>query len=469
MCSKLLRHLRILANLLMRRKLKTSDLRFLAALLIVHAVFFVIAIYYRKIYNGDTAEYVYMALNIRDYFWFYCGNPVLPEVTEYLTLRPPGYSLFLMLVYLFAVNNWIVLILQNLISVFNIYYLRNTIRWLGYQKRYDWILLAFTLLYLPQFINANTIAPDILLQTFVLFYFCQFVLLVKLKKWKHGLLMSLALIGGLLVKPVLYPFAFIHCLVILWMALRIKDVIQPYLAAILPLIAVLLYGTWNYQRTGKLHFTSTQSFNAVFYQYKYIAYKEGNDSALVFLDNERRHMAQIPEFKDRYDYANRQSVQLLRENFLPYAWFHIKYSLSILLSPGKGELDMFIGDLSLMKLYAEQQPRSLWQSVKTDKLNGLQQYIRDNPSFPLIMVVLFFNVLKLGGLLLFFFTRNIDWHIRLFIAVLIGYFIFTAGPIANSRYFIPVSLIAAGCAAIAYQQMLWRFRNRMAEADPENE
>lgn len=453
----------------MKLKLKTADLRFVAALIIVHAVFLAIALNYRKIFNGDSAEYIYMALNIKERFWFYCGNPVLPVVPEFLTLRPPGYSLFLLLTYLFTVNNWVVLIVQNCLSIFNICYLRHTILALGYKKKYDWILLAFVLLYPSQFVNVNTITPDILLQTSVVLYFGAFVSWFRTDKWRYAFAMSGALVFGLLVKPVLYPFAYVHCLLVLSFAFKGKNMLRPFLVAILPVLVVLMYGYWNYQRTGKLHFTSTQSFNAVFYQNKYIEYAYGRDSAAVFLAKERQQMAAIPAFKDRYDYANQRSVALLRHNFFDYAWFHIKYSLWILVAPGKGELDIFLGELSLSELYQKKQPPGLLFLVKTKGFPGLQEYVYRNPSFPLAMLVLVFNCIKLLGLALFFLDRKIGRYTRIFVLVIIGYFIFTAGPIANSRYFVPVALITAGCAAIGYQRLLIKYRDESMAAEMGNE
>jgi hypothetical protein len=448
------------AGYCMKAKLSNSDLRFLLSLVVVHAVFFVMALYYKRIYNGDSAEYIYMALNIKEHFWFYCGNPVLPVNPEYLTLRPLGYSLLMATVYMFALNNWIILVLQNVLSIFNIWYLRQSLGLMGYRKRYDWLLMAFIILYPPQFINANTIAPDILLQTCVLIYFRQFIQLWQKKDWGHAFWMSAALIAGVLVKPVLYPFTYIHCFLILWIALRHKALLKPFFAAVMPILVVLCYGFWNYQRTGKLHYTSTQSFNAIFYHYRYYAHVAGLDSATRFLENERKAMASIPVFKDRYDYANERGVQLMKDNFWPYLIFHTKFSLWIPLAPGKGDLDMFLGKLTLGKLYSIKQPPSLLHHIRKDGIKGLQKYVYANPTFPIAGVVLFFNCIRLLGLVLFLFYRKLNIYIRLFVVMFIGYFIFTAGPIANTRYFVPVSLIAMGAAVIGYQQVLQRFGNK---------
>lgn len=444
----------------MKSQISGSNLRFIIALLIVHAIFFTMALYRKEIYNGDSAEYIYMALNIKERFWFYCGNPVLPVSPEYLTLRPFGYSLLLAIVYLFSVNNWIVLLLQNALSIYNIWYMRDTIKLIGYKRRYDWLLMAFVLLYPPQFINADTIAPDIVLQTCTLVYFRQFILLLQKKLWRHAGWASLALTAGLLVKPVLYPFAYIHCLLMLVVAFRQKSLFRPFLAAIFPIIVVLLYGVWNYQRTGKLHFTSTQSFNAIFYHYKYYTHTQGLDSATRFLEKERRAMAAIPVFKDRYDYANDRGMELMKENFLPYAVFHARFSLWILLAPGKGDLDLFLGKLTLSQLYDTKQPPGLFYSIRDEGIEGLRKYVYRNPTFPIAAVVLFFNCIRLLGLILFVFYKKVHWQIRLFTAMFIGYFIFTAGPIANTRYFIPVSLIAIGAATTGFARHLNRYRKK---------
>lgn len=442
-----------------------KNLRFLLFLLVVHGVFFVIALTYKRIYMGDSFEYVYMALNIKEQFWFYCGNPALPPVAEYLTLRPPGYPLLLMLVYLFTVNNWVVIFLQNLLSIFNILYLRDTMRMVGYKRRYDYILMAFVMLYPSQFINANTIAPDIALQTCVLVYFHYFVRLMKERKWRNAIWMSLALIAGFMVKPVLYPFALVHCVIILLIAAYFRfGLFRSSLAAVLPLCAVLVYAGVNEYRTGKAHFSSTQSFNAVYYYYFYFVDKEGVRKADAFLEQERAGMAAIPDFKDRYNYANTRGMGLLKENFASYMPYHLKHSARLFIDPGKGEWDMFTGSLSLGRLYSKEQT-GFYATLKRDGVEGLGTYIKSNRSFAPMMIVLFFNVLRLVGIILFAFSRRINWRIRLFVICLMGYFAITAGPIANPRYFIPVSLIAIGCATLGYQRLLPGRKNKAIIAE----
>ena len=440
----------------MTLKLHKKDKLFIGILLLVHALFFLTALVYKRIYMGDSFEYIYEALNIKTDFFFYSGNPALPIQPEYMTQRQPGYPLFLLGVYLFSVNNWIVLVLQNLLSVFNIYYCRKVLLRLGYHEKYDWLLLLLTIAYPAQFINANTIAPDILLQTFTLLYLGCFVSLVQSKQPRYALQMSFTLIAGLMVKPVLYPFAFIHIIMIIVFCFRSCRSVA--IAAFLPVLAVLLYNYSNLTRTGKFHFSSNQSFNAIYYYYGYFTQKNGPTEAEQFLHKERDDIAALPRYKDRYDHANARGMELLQQNFVPYMAYHLKNSARIFIEPGKAEMDLFTGRLTYGRLYSKSQA-GFYSTLKSKGWGGLGQYISDNPSVPLVLLVLIFNMIRLFGLFLFFYKSPIHWHLRLFIFMLLCYFAVAAGPIANTRYFLPVSLIAIGCSVMGYMSILEKRRS----------
>ena len=281
----------------MNRRLTKRDIRFLVFMLVVHAFWFSIALAHKRIYMGDSFEYIYMALNIKEQGWFYAG----------------------------------------------------------YSRGYDYILLAFVILYPARFVNANTIAPDLMLQTTILIYFRHFVLLMQNRRWRNGVWMSAALIAGMMVKPVLYPFAIVHCVMMMLVSRYMKNsTMRAGMVAMLPLLAAFLYMGWNGMRTGKVHFSSTQSFNAVYYYYFFFSDKYGIDSAKHFLADERAQQAALPAFSDRYDHANKRGLQLLKDNFSSYMPYHIKHSARMLIDPGKGELDMFLGHLTLGGLYTKE-------------------------------------------------------------------------------------------------------------------
>lgn len=437
----------------MKNRFGKKDMIFIGVIALVHIVFFLLACTYTRIYMGDSFEYIYEALNIKDHLFFYSGNPALPIQPEYMTQRQPLYPLFLLGIYSFTINNWLVIIFQNLLSVFNIYHIRKTLTGIGYQIKYDWLFLLLLIAYPAQFINANTIAPDILLQTFTVLYFANFIALIRYKQLKYAIYMSIALIAGMMVKPVLYPFTAIHAILVIVVAVQQRARLQrPVLIAIIPLCAVLLYNYWNYTRTDKFHFTSNQSFNALYYYYPFISAQHGQDSASHFLQIARTQYDAIPDYKDRYDYANDVGALLLKQNFWSYMAFHLRHSTRIFIEPGKAEIDLFTGRLTYARLYNKEQT-GFFATFRKNGITGMGDYMGSNPSMLFVIIILVFNCIRLLGLLLFCINKNIHWLIRWFVVGYAAYFAIAAGPIANTRYFLPVSLIVIGCSVMGLKKM----------------
>lgn len=421
---------------------------FIGITILVHVIYFLLACRYTRIYMGDSFEYIYEALNIKEKGWFYSGNPALPFQPENLTQRQPLYPLFLATVYYFTVNNWIAIILQNALSVLNVLYCRRIFQQLLPTIKIDKWFLILVIAYPAQFINANTIAPDIFLQTFTLLYFGFGLAYRQSKNIGHLLLMSIALTCGLLVKPVLYPFATIH-IALAVLGLRQNRTLRLKSAGIvlLPAIAVCCYNFSNLQRTGKFHFSSNQAFNAVYYYYPYIDATQGQKAAIGYLQSERAKIASFPNYADRYNYANSLGTKMLKEHFGSYMLFHLRHTARIFIEPGKAEIDLFTGHLTYGKLFNKNE-KGFFEVVKEKGILALPTYFANNPSLVIVLVVLLFNFIRLWGLYLFLRMKDIPLSLRLFAIILIGYFALAAGPIANTRYFLPVSLITIGCAAI---------------------
>ncbi len=440
--------------------LDTRDKLFLGIIIFTHLFFLLLACYFKKIYMGDSSEYIYEALNIKNLFFFYSGNPAMPIEPELMTQRQPLYPLFLSYIYLFKINNWFVLIIQNVLSIFNIFYCRKIILKFNFKKQYDWLLLLLIITYPAQFINASTIAPDILLQTFTLIYFGSFISLIQFKQPKYAIAMGFALIAGFMVKPVLYPFVLLHIVMLIVYAVYNKLKLQRIVViALIPLIGVLFYNYWNYTRTQKFHFSSNQAFNAIYYYYPFISTTYGADSANKFLLKERAIIASIPQYRYRYDYANDRGMQLLQQNYIAYLLFHIKNSIRIFLEPGKGELDLFTGKLTYSQLYSKEQA-GFYYLIKTKDWSGLFRYFKTNFSIIPVFIVLLFNCLRTIAFVYFFFNKNMSFLVRLFLFTLVSYFAIAAGPIANTRYFLPVSLLVIFAATLSLSNFVEKRRSK---------
>jgi 4-amino-4-deoxy-L-arabinose transferase-like glycosyltransferase len=436
------------------KRYSTKSKVFFAVVFIVHACFFFLALHYKRIFMGDSYEYVYMALNIKDHFLFYSANAALPLLAKNYTLRPPVYSLFLLAVYLFTTSGWVVIALQNALSIFNILYLRKTIKLIGYNEKYDWLLLLLIIAYPAQFIFANTVAPDILLQTFVLLYCRHLMLLMQQATTRHAWIASAALTLGIFTKPILLLFVPVHVLLLLWIVYRFRVCRYSLAAVLIPLVCILLYNTWNLQRTGKFHFSSIQPINALFYNVRlYQEHTLGTEKATLYINKQKAKMNSFHQFRDWYNYGNETSKSFLKEHFFSYMLFHTKYSLLFFLHPGRGEIDLFTGDLTYGRFYKKIDKRI------TEVLGSLHpsqylSFMRDHPATPIMFLILFFNLLKVVGAAAFAFNRSIPWNFRAFLFLLLFYFAFMTGPIVNTRYHLPMSLIFIGCAVLGYQRLL---------------
>lgn len=416
----------------------------------MHGVYYAMALHYGNIYNGDSFEYIQEAVNIKDHFFFYCGNLIFPVSKEYMTLRTPGYPLFIASVYIFTINNWVIILLQNIVSVFNVLYARKIFFDLGYPLKYDKWFLLLIVFFPSQLVYANLMAPDILLQTCSLLYVRYTLKFLKDKNVVDTLYMSLALVIGLFIKPVLYPFVLIHLIFILVISvIQKKQIVRFALSAFLPLLCVLLYSYGNQLRTGKFHFSSIQSFNAIYYYQRYYTDKIDAEKGKEFINNERKQIAKLPDFKQRYDRANERGITLLKQNFVPYMIYHLGKSCLFFLETGRGELDEFTGKLTLGKIYAGKSKK--FSTVLKEKNFGeVVLYLKNNTTAVFALFILLTNFIKLIGVFLFLRYAKIMSIMKWFITLYLLYFALLTGPITNAHYVMPVSLIIMCCALPGY-------------------
>jgi 4-amino-4-deoxy-L-arabinose transferase-like glycosyltransferase len=436
----------------MQQKYGKSDKRFFLAVAVAHALFLLLTL------NGDSFEYIFAAANLKNHNFFYSGHPALPLAEEHLSFRTPLYPAFLAAVYFLGGTNWTAILLQYLLSACNVLLLRRLLQRIGYSNRYDPLLLVFLLAYPAQFTHAGIIEPELPLQSLVLVYVYQLFLFYQTGKPRHAWLMTLALVGGLLAKPVLYPYVALHTLLVAVMIFRGRKRFVARLAAqlavvaVVPLGVILAYSAWNAGRTGKFHFTSNQSVNALYYFYSYKTRTEGVTAARRFLREEQQKMAAMPAFRDRYDYANRRGKELLIQHFPGYASYHLLHSLRFLVDPGKGELDLYTGRLRYNELY-HAEGRDFYSVIRNRGWwDGGREYLRHNPSVLPAMLIFLFGLVRLAGLVLFACSSQIPLGVRWFVLCFIAYFALLTGPLATPRYVLPVSLIYTGAALLGFIQ-----------------
>ncbi len=420
---------------------------FLFIIVLLHAFWFGAGMLWQHFYNGDSYEYIYLADNIK-HGHYYGANPLLPLNDFRLTLRTPVYPLLLLICYtLFGYTNWVILLLQNIFSIASCWLIRDTVLKIKPATDYTWLYTLFLAFYPAQMFFATTLAPDTLLQFFLMLYCRQLVLSLQTKRGKHIAYMSLWLILATLTKPIVYPFLFLHLLYALWYCFRLRSPI-PVATAALPLLLMLSYGIWNKQRTGLFHISSIQSTNLLHYNVHYfLAWKYGPTYADSLIRVKKAEQNALSGLKQKYEYASREAGSIIKAHLAAYSIFHLKESARFFIEPGKSELDLYTGYLGYN---FDPKAPNFYKSYRERGITGAWDYLKTYPWLPLVLLIFLFNLLRVLGGILFFFQKKIPFPIRLCITGYILYFAAVTGPVANARYFLPVLPILSGVAVLGY-------------------
>jgi len=433
----------------------------LLVIILLHAFWFAAGMSWRHFYNGDSYEYIYLAESIGQGH-YYGANPELPVIDYRQSSRTPAYPAFLLLFYsLFGKSNVAVLVCQNLLSILSCIMILQAFKRIDGGKQHRWLYLLFLAFYPAQQFFASTIAPDTLLQFFLTLYCCQ--LLTALKEYKPPRIfwMSLWLILATLTKPVVYPLLVLHFAFALWLAFRNRS-LTVVLSGLLPLLLISGYGLWNKERTGLFHISSIQSNNLLHYNAKlFLAQQKGLPYADSMVQAARERMENLPGLKAKYEYASGQASAIIRADLPGYIWFHARESARYFVDPGKSELDLFTGHLGYN---FDPKGPSFYKSYRERGIAGGWDYLKSYPWLPLVLLVFLFNLLRIVGMILFVSNRSIPLSVRVVISLYILYFAAVTGPVANTRYFLPVLLMMSAASAVGITGFLNNFRNRKKQA-----
>lgn len=429
----------------------------LLVIILVHMFWFAIAMHGKHFYMGDSSEYVYMAENFKKGM-FYATNPAMPLSIQHYSLRTPGYPLFLLFSYtLFGEGSIPVFILQNILSIASCWMIFTLFVKVFPQKKYAWIFVLLVAVYPIQFIMANMVLTDNLFQFCMMLYFRQLILNFYEPKPKRIWWMSLWLVLSFFVKPVTYPFLCLHFLYCLW-HIRKWKMVQLIIPTLFPLLFVVGYGFWNKHQTGLYHLSSIQPMNMLDYNLKrFQESKFGFAKAQEYNDTAHQVINRQPDYVSRYRKTESLAIAGISRSFVPYTIFHLRESMRYFIEPGKVEIDVFFGYFSYAKMTLEK-GEGFFVRLEKGGLKGGLDYLKNYPLILVIVLLLFFNVVRSLGFVIFFFDRSIPIPVRIAIAVYVLYFAVITGPVSyTSRYYLPCMLVTSACAMMAYSR-LWQKR-----------
>jgi hypothetical protein len=428
--------------------------RFWFLAIALHFFFFIYQLNQENYYLADSDEYLLVAENVWEHGSFYCGEWP-PDRTDYYTKRPPLYpSLLLLLVVPFG-SPILLIVLQNLLSLFNLFVLSRLLgqSWLNPDrvKTAQWNLLSLLLLLYPaQMIYANFVMTEIIMQSLILgmvWFLWQFVEKPTGKSiLKYAGLLCLAI----LLKPVMYVFAAANVFMLAWLIWRKKRHTSMIFAALLPLMIVLGISTWNQQRTGVFHYSSIQQINLLQYNAYYsLVNSEGLDIAEQRVNQITDIADTMSHYPDRYAFIQSSTMDIMAAHFPAYLKLHTKGMFNFFIDPGRFDLYSFLGIEE-----REGKGKGLLYHYSESGYKGIFTYLSLQPIALLIWLLLIaaLNGLKLLAAIRFGFLRNLSLEKRLLLLMFVGYLAGVTGPLGASRFAVPLFPLMLLMFALSWQQ-----------------
>jgi hypothetical protein len=399
---------------------------FWGGLLLMHLAAFLWAITHTVVLR-DSNEYWNAAINFSKNGTFYCFDMEQPIDFRGFTKRPPLYPLFLWLVS----KKWLVLLIQNGLSIFNIYLAFRifTPSDLNFLSTRRFLLLCFiTLFSFSQFIYTNLVMADLFLQTFTVL-----IVWLLIKSWeKLNGLRLLFLVGlvilALLTKPVvtfwIYFLPVFAIAISIFQKKTFKTYVLFFLISLLPLVVYEETSKQNEKTTGLKHYSSISDINLLHYNTRYLLINkygsaEKADEILAPL------MVATP---NKIAYTENASAirKACKDLILDNKWRYLK------IHPGRFDLYQFL------KIDSDDKSGLMEKSMKSD--GGLVSYVKKQPIILLLalLLVFCFNLVKLFFFVRFTFNKQQNLATRIIILAAVLYFVGITGPIGASRFLLPV-------------------------------
>jgi hypothetical protein len=262
------------------------------------------------------------------------------------------------------------------------------------------------------------------------------------QKERYIWLFNLFITLGMATKPVLFPFTFLIIIFSIYLFLRTKR--KTFILAIgIPLIWIIGYSAWNYQRVGSIQYSSIQTANAVNYNLRYfVMSQEGAEAASKEVDRLYDACGSEATYAEKNRCLDQGVKKIIFNSPFKYALFHLKGSIRYFLDPGRFDLVTFFN-------IEEPDSPGFLTELNQNGLSGAIRLLRKQ-GWGLVFVlglIFLFKLLKAAGFLIYIFRPGKDLPFRIFLVVLVGYLALVTGPLGASRFLLPVELLIIGGAA----------------------
>ncbi len=410
----------------------STNRRFLIPIGLFHAAYFLAALLIGVVTTEDSPEYLHMAHNFM-HGAVYSEDLSLPLQPKFLTLRPPGYSLFLLPWVLLSTSIYLVLLAQNLLSMVTLTGLYLLLKELLPDSKVGFWIFVGILLFPTGMIYTNMIMAEVLFQALMFWAFYYAVRYIRDKKERHLLLYNLLVTSALFVKPVLLYFWIPNLLFSIYIYTRHRHLRVLIMPLILPLLA-FVYSHYNEARSGYFHFSCIKNINVLNFNARQLLRtqhgKAYSDSVITKIQEEA---VALGSFKEEFEYMEQRGKELVFSNIIDYSYVHARGMLSFFLDPGRHDVVLFLDIKSEERM-------GFFNEVDKRGLQGIIHYVQHVNLWLLVLMATIFvwNLLLLVAWLHTVLISNLDIAIRAVLFLLVAYVAVLSVTIGYARFRVEV-------------------------------
>ncbi len=412
--------------------------RILFLLITIHAVYFAAACYFKGIYLVDSYGYLMQADNLKAYGTWYAEDWNAPLMVDYFSIRPPLYSWFTICLGWFSESIYLVLLVQNSLSILNCWLLYQFVaKKTGPSKQLNIAMIACVLFYPAQMIHANFVMTEILFQTLLLCLFFAVSAFMEQPNRKQSSIISVVLSLCLLTKPISLFLPFLVLGLMAWSVFKYNQ--KWLLLAPLIVVAFVFHGICkqNEHATGYYHYSSIKSINQLKYNARYtLVNAKGERHADSVIATVMQQANACENYGDRLKLMDAKATEIIVEHPKAFATLYIKGVAAFFLDPGRFDMYHFFN-------IEQKETLGLMYEMQTKGLSAVIEYIKQAPVFVLLLLLLNFcwNGLVVCFLIGFLIKASRSFSIRPEVSLLLIFVFYIAlatGPVGVSRYRVPI-------------------------------
>jgi hypothetical protein len=395
---------------------------------------------------ADSKEYLYQAYNIKNHFSNYCADLAIQINPALYTKRPPLYGLMILMLKTIYNSNYFILFAQNLFSIMNVIGLLRILKEYNFDFDVRKSLFAFVVLFPSQYIYNNMIMSETLLQTLIFWGMYNMFYYLKNKKITNILYYNILLSLAVLTKPILVYFWVPSLLFMVYLYFKDRRFSIIVCGLIQPL-TILLFTLYSYGTTGRFIYSSQKPVSYLDYSATFLLVSvQGEDAGWKKYEEIHSYLDTISNYSFMTKEAERIATEIIMDNKLAYAKFHLKGMLNYFFDPGRY-------DLNYLLLIKEKNHTGLMFAFARGGYGEVFDFIRRQPFYIVLYLVfmLIMNSITFFSLFLFLFSKKVYFEIKIFLAFMVLYMSFVSGIIGTMRYKIHIYFLILFTLPFAFE------------------